>query len=130
MMSKYFVIALALSLGLLMTSAGAAIAQDEEIEYSYGTVNKVSGNEIEVAQYDYEDESDVSITYTVSGETQFINVNGVSEISPGDTVDIDYVVEDGKYTAKVVDVEKAAAETPGNEEAPAEETPGYTPEEE
>ena len=127
-MSKYLLIALILSIGLMVSGASIAIAQEEEVEYSYGTVNKVSGNDIEVKEYDFETESDVNVTYVVNAETQFINVNAVAEIAPGDTVDIDYVVKEGKNAAKVVDVEKAAAETTGTGGVPSAETPGYTPE--
>ena len=116
-MKRYLVVTGILVFAFLMCSvSGVSLAQEEEdMEYSWGTVSDVSSNRIVVTQYDYESSQEVDVTYTVDPNVELKNVDSLKSISIGDNVDINYVIKDGRKIAKVVAVEK-----PSYEE-------GYTP---
>lgn len=124
-MKNYLVVAVSV-LGFLISSAsGALLAQEEEeVKYSWGTVNSVSSNQIIVAEYVYSSDEEVDVTYTIDPKVELKNINSLKDIAVGDSVDIDYVITKGKRVAKVITVEKASVE---EEYTPREE---YYPEEE
>lgn len=79
---------------------------EEETEYSYGTVSSIAGDQLVVSEYDFEKDADVNVNYAVDATTKFENVTALTEIAAGDSVEIDYLVKDGKNVAKLVSVEK------------------------
>jgi hypothetical protein len=78
----------------------------EGAEFSYGTVKSVSGDQIVVTEYDYEQDKDIDVTYSVNAETTYEGVQSMSEIAAGDSVDVDYKIEGDKKIALAVAVEK------------------------
>ncbi|PIU42466.1 MAG: hypothetical protein COS99_00005 [Candidatus Omnitrophica bacterium CG07_land_8_20_14_0_80_42_15] len=114
-MNRYFGIATVLALSLLVCfSVGISIAQEEGTEYSYGTVSKMAADQIVVSEYDYDKDAEVEVTYLIDPKVELENVTAVGDIAVGDAVEIEYVAQDGKKTAKAIVVEKAL-----EEEAPA-----------
>ena len=84
-----------------------AIAQEEDTEYSGGTVVEVnaSKNEIVVNKYDWENDEEVTVTYSIDPDVKLENVNSLKEIGLDTYVDIEYIVqEDGKKIAKLISV--------------------------
>lgn len=129
-MKGYLVVA-GLVLGLLLCSVpGISLAQEvEELEYSWGKVSSVSSEQIVVTEYDYDADKEVDVTYTLDPEVELKNVESLEDIKVGDSVEIDYVVKDGKRVAKIITtVEEPSEEEPTPSET-YEEEPEYSPEE-
>ncbi len=87
-----------------------AAAPEDETEFSFGTVKNVTDNQLVVSEYDYESNADVDVTYEVSAKTEFENAASLKEVKTGDSVDVDYLVKDGKKNAVTITVEKPLAE--------------------
>lgn len=99
-------------------------AQEEDVEYGYGTVVKVneSKKEIVVSEYDYDNDTEINITYSVDSNAKFANVDSIREIKVGDEISIDYMEDEtGKKIAKVISVYKLEPEFETTEDIP--ETP-------
>ena len=111
-MKRYLVVAaiLVLSLSVCFLSSMSLAQEEEEMEYSWGTVSKVSSNQIVVPQYDYESGEEVDVTYTVDPNVELENVDSLKSIAVGDNVDINYVIKGDKRIAKVITVEKTSYE--------------------
>ncbi|UCH12126.1 MAG: hypothetical protein JSW18_04735 [Candidatus Omnitrophota bacterium] len=110
-MRKYLVGVTILILGFLVCfPPDISLAQEEEMEYSWGTVNSVSSGQIVVAEYDRSRDEDVYVTYTIDPKAKLENVNSLKDIAVGDSVDIEYVVREGKKVAKLITVEKVSVE--------------------
>lgn len=130
-MKRYLAVAAVLTLGLVVCFAsGISLAQEEEkeTEYSWGTVSSISSDQITVKEHDYASENEVEVTYTIDPKVELKNVNSLKDIAVGDSVDIDYVVKDGKKVAMIIDVEKPSYEEESSYEE--EYTPSETYEEE
>ena len=111
-MKRYLVAAAVLALGLVICS-GISLAQEEaaeELDYSWGTVNSVSSNQIILAEYDYDTEEEVNVTYTLDPKVDLKNVESLKDIKVGDNVEIDYVVRGDKKVAKAITIEKPSYE--------------------
>ena len=122
---------------LMCYMSGVSLAQEEEMEYSWGKVSSLSSNQITVKEYDYESDEEVDVTYAIDPEVKIKNVNSLEEITIGDSVGIDFVVRNSEKVAKAIVVEKSSYEeeyTPEEEyeeesEETYEEEPEYFPEE-
>lgn len=108
-MNRHLIIAAGLALSLLMCFvSNISLAQEEEeLEFSYGVVRSLSSNELVVRQYDDEGE-EVDVTYIIDINVELKNVDALEDIAVGDSVEIEYVVKDGKKVAKIITVEKEA----------------------
>ena len=85
----------------------APAPQNEEVtEFSYGTVKSLGEGQLVVSEYDYDNDKDIEITYSVPADANFDGVGTLSEIAAGDAVDIDYVIKDGQKVASMISVEK------------------------
>lgn len=110
-MNKWFSIIIISA--MVISLPHASFAQEENVEYGYGTVVKVdkAKNEIVISEYDYDSDEEVDITYSVHPNVEFENVDLLTEINPGTYVDIRYVVgEGGKRIVKFIDVYKGEPE--------------------
>lgn len=120
-MNRFFEILLVSVVTLLACSAsGLSQAQEAEIQYSWGTVKSLTSEQLAVTEYNYENNQEISVTYTVDAETVFNNVQSISEIKVGDSVEIDFVVMEGKNIAKTITVEKALESEKKEEALPSE----------
>lgn len=106
---------------------GPLAQEEEELEYSWGIVSKVSSDKIVVKEQDYETDEDIDVTYTIDAETKIENVKSLADIAAGDDIEIDYMIAGGKKIARSILVEKpdAAAEEGFMEEQPYEEGVEY-----
>lgn len=84
----------------------AAPAAEEEPEYAFGTAKSVNGNQLTINEFDYDTGEERETVYELDAATEYDNVAAASEIAPGDEVDIDFFVKDGKKTAVAVSVAK------------------------
>jgi len=129
-MKRYIEVAAVLVLGFLVCSVSSVSLgqEEEEIEYSWGTVISVSSNRITVSEHDYDSGKEVAVTYIVDPEVEFINVELLKDIAVDDSIEINYVVRDGKKVAKLIAVEKSSYEEYAPPETYEAETE-YSPEE-
>ena len=82
---------------------GKVSAQDEdEIDYTFGEVTKVMENKITLNEYDFDSDDFQDFDYEVNAETEFENLNGLAEIKVGDTLELDYVMQNDKRVAVYV----------------------------
>jgi hypothetical protein len=131
-MKRYIMVGMVLGLLFLVCYvSGAPLAQEEELQYSWGRVSSLSSNQIMVKEYDYESDEEVDVTYAIDRGVKIENVNSLEEIAIGDSVGIDFLVRNNERVAKVIIVEKSSYEE--EEEYTPEETyeeePEYFPEE-
>lgn len=87
-----------------------SLAQEEETEYSLGTVKSISSGRIIITEYDYDTEEEINVTYTITPNVKLDNVKSLKEIAVGDDVWIDYVIKDGKKIAVGIEVRKPSYE--------------------
>ncbi len=87
-------------------SSAQTFAQEEDVEYSWGTVKSISSNEIVVTEYDYDKDEDVEVTYSIDPKVELEGVKTLKDITVGDSLDIKYVIQGGKKIAKVITVEE------------------------
>lgn len=115
---------------LMCYVSGAPLAQEEELQYSWGRVSGLSSNQIIVKEYDYESDEEVDVTYAVDPEVKIENANSLEEIAVGDSVGINFVVRNNEKVAKVIIVEKSSYEEEYTPSETYEEEPEETYEEE
>ena len=108
-MNRHLVIAAGLALSLLMCFASnISLAQEEEeLEFSYGVVRSLSSNEL-VVREDDDEGKEVDVTYVIAPKVELKNANGLKDIAVGDSVEVEYVVKDGKKVAKIITVDREA----------------------
>ena len=98
---------LAIAIGITAIILPSVIFAQEDMEYAYGTVVKVdeARKEIVVGEYDWEDDSETTVIYSLDPNVEIENIGSIAEIFPGMSVDIEYVsTEGGKRVAKLVTV--------------------------
>ncbi|MDD5422381.1 MAG: hypothetical protein PHT32_03035 [Candidatus Omnitrophica bacterium] len=84
---------------------GEAASQEVAIYGEIKSVNAVSSSML-VQCYDYDSDSEMSVEIVTDDNTRMEGASNINEIKQGDWADINYIVVDGKNTAKSVAVEK------------------------
>jgi hypothetical protein len=109
-MKKLLLIALMAAVATASAPFMAAAQEAEETSTSYGTVTQVSTEQIVVSEYNYDTDTNESITYAFDPKVEIKNVASIKDIAVNDNVEINFLVKDGKKIAKVVSVEKPEPE--------------------
>ena len=109
LMGVLFVLGVVLAANMPMAAAQEANNEDK---FSFGKVVSVNAQEITVKEYDFAKDADVDAVYTVTAETEFGNVNAVTELAANDDVVIDYVEKEGKRVISTLVKEDKGAEAP------------------
>lgn len=129
-MKRYIMVGMVLALLFLVCYVSRApLAQEEELQYSWGRVSGLSSNQIIVKEYDYESDEEVDVSYVIDPGVKIENVNSLEEITIGDSVGIDFLARDSEKVAKVIIVEKSSYEEEYTPEETYEEEPESFPEE-
>ncbi|MCM8780705.1 MAG: hypothetical protein NC908_02125 [Candidatus Omnitrophica bacterium] len=87
----------------------ADFSTEPEILWLWGEVVTVdiANSKLLVRYLDYETDAENEIEFTVNDETTYENVNSLAEISPKDTVSIDYIIDKADNNlAKNISVER------------------------
>ncbi len=99
----------------LVQAQGAAAT--EEDKFSFGKVVSVVDGVITVKEYDFAKDADVETGYAVTAETDFGNINAVTDLQAGDDIVIDYIEKEGKrVVTTLVKEEKGMEAMPGEAE--------------
>jgi hypothetical protein len=109
-MKKLLLIALMAAVAAVSVPFMAAAQEAEETSTSYGTVTQVSAEQIVVSEYNYDTDTNESVTYVLDPKVEIKNVASIKDIAVNDNVEINFLVKDGKKIAKVVSVEKPEPE--------------------
>lgn len=104
-MSKWLLVVL---MCITVFSSVQAFAQEEDVDYSWGTAKSVSSDQIIVTErgYDNDEYVDVEVIYSIDPAVELEGVESLKDIVTGDSLDIEYVIQGDKKVAKVVTVEK------------------------
>ncbi len=70
--------------------------------YSYGAVLKVSATEIVLQEYDYDSDVEKEVSYQIDPSIKCEGFKAVSDLAAEDVVEIYYLEQDGKKTAKII----------------------------
>lgn len=104
----------------------APVVQSElDMLWLWGEVIAVDpqNNTLLVKYLDYETDQEKELNINIDDKTTYENIKSLDEISPKDTVSIDYILSpDGKNTAKNISIEK-----PENAQGKQQEQPGPAP---
>ena len=100
-----------LAVAIFCFASNLSLAQDEEdMEYSWGAVVKVSPIQIIVSEYDYDSDEERDVVYKVNPDTELRNTESLKDLAEGDSVEINYVVEEKENIAKVITLEESYLE--------------------
>lgn len=87
-----------LVLAVTVLAGGVLMAQEEQ-EFTYGIITRIEGNEITLSEYDYEQDLDVNMVYTVNEQTIFENISSIKELQVNDSLDLYFREENGTRIA-------------------------------
>ena len=96
----------------------ASSEEFNEMDYSYGKVQSASAQEIIIAEYDYEKDQEINVTYKIDSAVELQNINSLSDLAAGDEVEIYYDDKNGGKTARIISrpqVEDGPVETDDDE---------------
>jgi len=121
-----------LSTILIFLAAPACFAQemetmDEMLEFTFGTLVRVSDDSITIMEYNFEEEKEMEQVYAVTEATEFVNVANLSALKIGEEIEIEFKVKDGQKVAMAIAKDdetteelEEITEDVAEEEAPAE----------
>ncbi len=103
-------IVVAVGLGMVFSVPSAYALDDEDLLYTYGVVKTVADDQIVITEIDSDTYEEIDVTYMIDPKVE-VSGGSLGAIKPGDSIDIDYIVEGGNRTAKVLTVaEEESAE--------------------
>jgi len=79
--------------------------EDEELLYSWGSVQEITSSKLVTLEYDYENEQEVEIEYNIESDLELNYVDSIEEINVGDSVEVEYEEIDDKKIARIISVE-------------------------
>ncbi len=119
-------VAALLSLTFVLTIPVFAVSQNAEIPsdskpagqtnlnqfiYSYGTVLKVSPDQVVLQEYDYDSDVEKEVAYQIDPAIQLEGFKAITDLAPQDVVEVYYLEQDNKKTAKIIRREAIEEET-------------------
>ena len=87
----------------------------EELKYSFGTVVSVANNQLTILEYDDDMEKEIEVVYNANEQTQYKNINALSELAKDDSVEIFYNEKDSKRMASQIIKEVLTQDTEENQ---------------
>src|SRR3989338_3107247 len=96
----------------------------EDVNYSYGTVVSITGDQLVVLEYDYDKDAEVEVIYQVPVTAEFNNVQALADLKKDDNIEIYYKEAEGKKVAEIIAFEiltpEGEVEEEGADALPAE----------
>lgn len=93
---KKAIVLLMMVFGFMMATVPSYSQEEAEEVYAFGVVDGVSGTEIIVKEFDYEQENEVNVTYALTDETDFENIEVATDLVKGEEVELFFVDNNGK----------------------------------
>lgn len=97
------------SILMAMAMMSSVVFAQETLDFSWGTVIEVSSERIVLEEYNYETEGYVNVSYTLSKDVTIENAASLTDILPGQEVEVGFVVQDQEKIVKTLYVEKDAS---------------------
>ncbi|MBL7072166.1 MAG: hypothetical protein ISS33_00120 [Candidatus Omnitrophica bacterium] len=97
-MRKFFLMAV-ISVVLSVTMFSVfAVAQEQEdlVDSAYGTVVSISDGSVTLNEYDFDLDTEKSMIYEITADTELENIDSLEEIKAGSEVSVECIVKDGK----------------------------------
>ena len=83
--------------------AHAAEEDADNLKYTFGTVAKISADQVVIMEYNDQSEKEEEVTYKVNAKTQFKNTNALQELIEGDSIEIFYQEsKEGKTASQII----------------------------
>jgi len=105
MMNRAYFVLMTLAVFVLLLSP-RSFAQEQETaevwDYTFGKIARISKDTITILEFDFDKEKEIETTYDIIDATEFINLNGLSELRIGDEIDIDFREEEDKRVAMAI----------------------------
>ncbi len=95
-------------MALTVVMSSVVFAQ-ETLDFSWGTVVEVSSERIVLEEYNYETEGYVNVSYTLSKDVTIENAASLTDVLPGQEVEVGFIVQDKEKIVKTLYVEKDAS---------------------
>lgn len=86
--------------------------EDDNDKFSFGTVVAIAEGQVTIKEYDFANDADVNVVYAVTPETEFGNINALSDLAVNDDIVIDYVEKGGKRSISTLVKEEKGTELP------------------
>lgn len=109
-MAKRILSVLALVVGAVWMSAGWAVAEDANIEYTGGLVISTTDKSVVISDYDYDKDEEVEMEYVLGPDSKIVNAAGLGEVAKGSWVEISYKAEGDKRVVTELLLEVAEPE--------------------
>ncbi len=107
-----------LFLSFVLVNVNISRAQeDDNDKFSFGTVVAIAEGQVTIKEYDFANDADVNVVYAVTAETEFGNINALTDLAVNDDIVIDYVEKDGKRSISTLVKEEKGTEVPVAAEA-------------
>lgn len=94
-----------LTVSILCFSSGLSLAQEQDMDYVWGTVVKVSPEEITVSEYEYDLDEEIDVVYKIDPDVKLEGIDVLNELSEGDSIEIAYVIKGKNKIAKSITLE-------------------------
>ncbi len=75
---------------------------EEEVDYSWGTVVELTGDQLVLQEYAYENNEYIHQTYQLSPDLQVENAASLAAIGPGAEVEIGFITRDDQQKIAVI----------------------------
>lgn len=114
MNKRLFLFVAILTLGFCFWSINSW-AQEENLEYSFGTVVKVDNesSQLTVKEYAYDKDADVEVQYVLGPKVTLENIDSIDALAAQDIIELSYVTgRDNNRIAKSIRAFKPQKETP------------------
>lgn len=95
------------------------IQEADATEYAYGIVKEITPGKMVVSEDNDETGLSSDVSYAIDPNVLLEDVGTLGEIAVGDSVDVEYVTQDGNKIAKVISVEKPLPEEKADAAGPA-----------
>ena len=114
MNKRLFLLVAILALGFCFWSLNSW-AQEENLEYSFGTVVNVNkeSSQLTVKEYAYDKDTDVDVQYALDPKVALENIDSIDALSAQDIIELSYITgKDNNRVAKSIRAFKPQKETP------------------
>jgi hypothetical protein len=86
--------------------ATVPLVPQEEMNFAYGTVVRITIGQITMAEYDYENDEELKVTYELDPNLKIKNADSLKNITAGKTVEVDFVVKNNRKIVKALSLEE------------------------
>ncbi|MEW5759105.1 MAG: hypothetical protein AB1755_06570 [Candidatus Omnitrophota bacterium] len=106
MKKKILIFLVIFLLALTSISFAEGSGLQEEIDYSYGRIVSISDSKLELSEYDYDKNIEITNVYLLDPAVEIRNTKALNELSAGDNIEIDFIIKNNEKIIKVITLEQ------------------------